>query len=115
MNAAPNAAHFLVELACKPGVDPMHALERGLKYLGRACGLRAVSVTELPPDGAAQSYERDRLLQELTTAPPSAAPSILAHNEEYLRGLPSREREALLAACEDILHGHSDTLEDDSK
>ena len=40
---------FLIELSSKPGTDLIRALRRGLKYLGRACGLRAIRVTELPP------------------------------------------------------------------
>jgi hypothetical protein len=105
-------ARFVIELCCKPGIDSTRALRRGLKFLGRTCGLRAVSVTEIAPDGAALDHERDRLLQELTTAPPSEAPGILARNGKYLRGLPSSEREALLAACEDLLHDRSDTQDD---
>jgi hypothetical protein len=41
---------FLIELTTKPGTDPIRSLRRGLKYLGRACGLRAVRVEELHPD-----------------------------------------------------------------
>jgi hypothetical protein len=39
-----------LELTPKPGTDPIRSLRRGLKFLGRACGLRAVRVTELHPD-----------------------------------------------------------------
>jgi hypothetical protein len=46
----PHATRFVIELASKNGTDPIRSLRRGLKYLGRACGLRTVRVEELRAD-----------------------------------------------------------------
>jgi hypothetical protein len=40
---------YLVELRPGLGVDPIRALRRGLKYLGRRCGLRCVAISERQP------------------------------------------------------------------
>jgi len=42
---------FLLRLRPKKNVSAIHALRRGLKFLLRSCGLRAVSVEEIPPKG----------------------------------------------------------------
>ena len=39
---------FLLRLRPKKNVSAIHALRRGLKFLLRSCGLRAVSVEEIP-------------------------------------------------------------------
>jgi hypothetical protein len=39
---------FLLRLRPKKSISAIHALRRGLKYLLRSCGLRAVSVEEIP-------------------------------------------------------------------
>ena len=52
-------ARFRIELAARPGVDATRALRRGLKYLGRACGFRAVSVTETGRRGLAEEFRLD--------------------------------------------------------
>jgi hypothetical protein len=43
------------------GPDVIHRLRRGLKYLLRACGLRAISVVELHPDPAKAAGESKSL------------------------------------------------------
>jgi hypothetical protein len=64
MRAARNT-RFLLELTAKPGTDPIRSLRRGLKFLGRACGLRAIRVEELhhddhsPVQGSLHSPERE--------------------------------------------------------
>ena len=46
-----NAAHIAErEVPTKPGTDPVRGLRRGLKFLGRSCGPRAIRVEELRPD-----------------------------------------------------------------
>jgi hypothetical protein len=45
-----------------PTMRPQSALRRGLKYLLRACGLRAISVVELHPDPAKAAEESESLL-----------------------------------------------------
>jgi hypothetical protein len=47
---------FVIEVATN-GTDPIRSLRRGLKYLGRACGLRAVRVTELHPNDSIPSLQ----------------------------------------------------------
>jgi hypothetical protein len=39
---------FLLRMRPKKGVHAIHALRRALKFLLRSCGLRAVSVEEIP-------------------------------------------------------------------
>jgi hypothetical protein len=42
---------FLLRLRPKKGIEPIRALRRGLKFLLRSCGLRALSITEIPDQG----------------------------------------------------------------
>ena len=49
MRAVPNVC-FVIEVCCRPGVDPVLSLRRALKYLRRSCGLRAVRVEQLPDE-----------------------------------------------------------------
>jgi hypothetical protein len=43
---------FLLRLRPEKTVShPVHALRRGLKFLLRSCGLRALSVVEIPHEG----------------------------------------------------------------
>jgi hypothetical protein len=42
---------FLLRLRAKKNVSAIRALRRGLKFLWRSCGLRVVSVEEIPPKG----------------------------------------------------------------
>jgi hypothetical protein len=42
---------FLLRLRPKKGIEPILALRRGLKYLLRSCGLRALSIDEIPEEG----------------------------------------------------------------
>jgi hypothetical protein len=47
-----NRPIFLLRLRPEKTVSqPIHALRRGLKFLLRSCGLRAVSVEEIPQKG----------------------------------------------------------------
>ena len=46
-----NRPIFLLRLRAKKGVHATHALRRGLKFLWRSCGLRAMSVEEIPEEG----------------------------------------------------------------
>jgi hypothetical protein len=39
---------FLLRLRPKKNISAIHSLRRGLKFLWRSCGLRAVSVEEIP-------------------------------------------------------------------
>jgi hypothetical protein len=47
--------------------------------------------------------DQSRLLQELATVPQAEAALVIANHESYLERLPNSAREALLAACQDIL------------
>jgi hypothetical protein len=44
---------FLLRLRPKKGIEPIRSLRRGLKFLLRACGLQALSITEIPENGNA--------------------------------------------------------------
>jgi hypothetical protein len=46
-----NRPIFSLRLRPKKGVDPIHALRRGLKFLLRSCGLQALSIEEIPEKG----------------------------------------------------------------
>jgi hypothetical protein len=49
---------FRIDLRAEPHVaDATRTLRRGLKYLLRACGLRAISVVKIPPDTSNQIAE----------------------------------------------------------
>jgi hypothetical protein len=48
-----NRPVYTITVRADPHVDPIRALRRGLKFLGRACGLRAVTVREYPAEHAA--------------------------------------------------------------
>jgi hypothetical protein len=53
---------FRIALRAEPHVaDTIKALRRGLKFLLRACGLRAISVVELHPDPAKAAEESESL------------------------------------------------------
>jgi hypothetical protein len=53
---------FVLTLRVEPYVaDATRALRRGLKYLLRACGLRAISAVELHPDPAKAADESESL------------------------------------------------------
>jgi hypothetical protein len=46
---------FLLRLRPERTVShPIHALRRGLKFLLRSCGLRALSIDEIPEEGMAK-------------------------------------------------------------
>jgi hypothetical protein len=51
MNPRPT---FVLCLRPKKGINPIHALRRGLKFLLRSCGLQALSVEEIPEKGMAK-------------------------------------------------------------
>jgi len=42
---------FVLRLTPKRGANPILALRKALKYLGRYCGLKAISVEEEKPKG----------------------------------------------------------------
>jgi hypothetical protein len=44
---------FLLRLRPKKGIEPIRSLRRALKYLLRSCGLRALSIQEIPENGNA--------------------------------------------------------------
>jgi hypothetical protein len=52
---------YLIRVVAMPRVDAIKGLRRGLKYLKRACGLRCISIQEIPaqagiaPDRVRQS------------------------------------------------------------
>ena len=47
-----NRPIFLLRLRPEKTVShPVHALRRGLKFLLRSCGLRALSIDEIPDEG----------------------------------------------------------------
>jgi hypothetical protein len=61
---------FRIELRVEPHVaDATRALRRGLKFLLRACGLRAISAVELHPDPAKAAEESKSLLDIIAGAP----------------------------------------------
>jgi len=39
-----NGPTYMVVLRAEPDIDPVRALRRGLKFLLRACGLRAIDL-----------------------------------------------------------------------
>jgi len=50
-----NRPIFLLRLRPEKTVSrPVHALRRGLKFLLRSCGLRALSIDEIPDEGMAE-------------------------------------------------------------
>jgi len=44
-------SEFILRLRPKKGTNPILSLRRGLKYLLRCCGLRALSIDEIPEKG----------------------------------------------------------------
>jgi len=71
-----NRPIFLLRLRPEKTVSsPIRALRRGLKYLLRSCGLRALSIDEIPDEGMAKPPPFSGMGQEARESVRADAPS----------------------------------------